>query len=66
MKKLYTCLLSIMIGLPVFAQNPQGFFLDDFQPKSIESPAFEETDKPTTSKTATVEVPNKGSRSCRA
>src|SRR5690242_4943854 len=56
MKKLYTCLLSVVLGLPAVAQNPQGIFLNDFQTKSIENPAFDETDKPTATKTATVVV----------
>src|SRR5687768_8635826 len=38
------------------AQEPQGFFLDDFEPKSIENPSFDEIDKPTKAPTAIVNV----------
>ncbi len=54
--KLYTLLLSIGLSFPLLSQNPQGFFLDDFQPKSIDSPASEEAEKPSGSTTATVVV----------
>ena len=39
-----------------FAQETQGFFLNDFEPKSIENPSFDEIDKPSKAPTATVNV----------
>ena len=56
MKRLYTLLWILFFTIPVFAQNPQGFFLDDFQPKSITNPAFVEFAKPTQAGTTTVSV----------
>lgn len=54
MKILCIYLLTLLVGLPLFAQNPQGFFLEDFQTKTIENPPSEDVDKPIGSKTVTV------------
>ncbi|MBA4054834.1 MAG: hypothetical protein C0490_08995, partial [Marivirga sp.] len=56
MMKLYTLLLSIGFSCQLLAQNRQGFFLDDFQPRTISSPAFEEVEKPSKNPTATVVI----------
>ncbi len=56
MKRLYILLLILFFTVPIFAQNPQGFFLDDFAPKSIVNPSFVEFAKPTQAGTTTVSV----------
>ncbi|MEO7989833.1 MAG: T9SS type A sorting domain-containing protein [Chryseolinea sp.] len=56
MKRLYILLAMLFFTIPMFAQNPQGFFLDDFEPKSIANPAFVEFAKPTQAGTSTVTV----------
>lgn len=55
MKILYAYFLS-MLCLSLYAQNPQGLFLNDFQTKTITNPTAEVVDKPTGTKTATVTV----------
>lgn len=54
MKKFYTVHLLMAVCLSSFAQDPQGFFLDDFQPKTIVSPSFVSFDKPAATATVTV------------
>ena len=53
--KLYL-LLSMGLSISAVAQNSPGFFLDDFQHKSIVSPDVETTEKPSGKATATVTV----------
>src|ERR1700741_1138426 len=56
MKRYYVTACAIFLSGCLMAQNPQGFFLNDFQPKSIVNPTFDETVKPTKSATVTVSV----------
>ncbi len=57
MKKYYLTVVLLILGTGLQAQNPQGFFLDDAEPKSITNPfSYEDLQKPSKSSTATVTV----------
>ncbi|HEY9047504.1 MAG TPA: T9SS type A sorting domain-containing protein [Ohtaekwangia sp.] len=56
MKRKYLLVLFLVSGAPLLAQNPQGFFLDDFETKSIASPEYESFDKPAKASTCIISV----------
>ena len=57
MKKRYFLTITFTILITIsYAQNPQGFFLNDWQPKTIVSPAYINTAQPSDPATVTITV----------
>ena len=56
MNKLLLSIAFIFVFIAVKAQHPQGFFLDDWQPKTVVSPSFINTAQPSDEINATVTV----------
>jgi hypothetical protein len=54
--KFYYAALSVVISLNSFGQNPQGFFLNDFQPKTAAIPSSVDVAKPTAAATVNINV----------
>lgn len=55
-KILLLILMLLVMSIISHAQNPQGFFLNDFEEKSIASPSYKSLEKPSKSSTATVVI----------
>lgn len=55
-KILFLIMLLLVTSIMSHAQNPQGFFLNDFEEKSITSPSYKNQEKPSKSSTATVVI----------
>jgi hypothetical protein len=58
MKKfwIFKILLLTLFAIPLIGQEPQGFFLDDFSPKSATIPPYENISPPKAKPTITVTV----------
>jgi hypothetical protein len=54
--KIYGTILSLVISTHSFCQNPQGFFLNDFQPKTAVIPSSVDVAKPTAAGTVNISV----------
>lgn len=55
-KILVLIMILLVMSIASHAQNPQGFFLNDFEDKSIASPSYKNQEKPSKSSTATVAI----------